>query len=289
MVSEMALASQGVGVNWRRLTSLTMTYLAVAGIALFILVPVYFLFILAFMPKAEVYSWPLPLFPQHFTLDNFRFFLTINPKIIPSIWRSIEVALTTILIALSIGGLAGYSFARFRFRGKNALKLSVLFVRMYPGVAVAIPMAVLFMRLGLYDTPFPIALALNYGVGNIGLTIWITASIFLGINEELEEQAMVLGLSRMGAFFRITLPLAAPGLAAAAIYTFIGAWNEVVIATLMTQFNPTLAAVTYHTVAAAAGSLHLQSAGGAFMAFPALIFTFIIKRYIIQMWGGVRI
>lgn len=288
-MNEATLAPQSVGVNWRRFTGLTLTYLAVAGIALFILVPVYFLFILAFMSRAEVYSWPMPLFPQHLTLDNFHFFLTINPKIIPSIWRSIEVALTTILIALSIGGLAGYSFARFRFRGKNALKLSVLFVRMYPGVAVAIPMAVLFMRLGLYDTPFPIALALNYGVGNIGLTIWITASIFLGINEELEEQAMVLGLSRMGAFFRITLPLAAPGLAAAAIYTFIGAWNEVVIATLMTQFNPTLAAVTYHTVAAAAGALHLQSAGGAFMAFPALIFTFIIKRYIIQMWGGVRI
>jgi len=277
------------GINWRKVAFQTMVYLAVAGIACFILVPVYFLFILSFMPKSEVYSWPLPLFPSKFTLDNYKFFLTINPKIIPSIWRSVEVALTTILIALTIGGMAGYAFARFQFRGKNALKLSVLFVRMYPAVAVAIPMAVLFMRLGLYDTPFPIALALNYGVGNIGLTIWITASIFMGINEELEEQAMVLGLSRAGAFLRITLPLAAPGLAAAAIYTFIGAWNEVVIATLMTQFNPTLAVVTYHTVADAAGSLHLQSAGGAFMAFPALIFTFIIKRYIIQMWGGVRI
>ena len=266
-----------------------MLYLAVAGAACFIIVPLYFLIILSFMPKADVYSWPLPLFPNHFSLENYRFFLLINPKILPSIYRSVEVALTTIFIALSIGGLAGYAFARFKFPGKNALKLSVLFVRMYPAVALAIPMAVMFMRFGLYDTPFPIALSLNYAVGNIGLTIWITASIFMGIPVEMEEQALVLGMSRMGAFLRITLPLAAPGLAAAAIYIFIGAWNEVVIATLMTQSNPTLAAITYQTVADSAGSLHLQSAGGAFMAFPALIFAFFIKRYIIQMWGGVRI
>ncbi len=278
-----------VGTNWRKLAGKTTLYLAVVGLVCFILVPVYFLFMLSFMPKAEAYSWPLHLYPHHFSLENYRFFLLINPKILPSILRSVEVALVTIVIALSIGGMAGYAFARFRFAGRNGLKLSVLFVRMYPAVALTIPMAVMFMRFGLYDTPFPIALALNYGVGNIGLTIWITASIFMGISVEMEEQAMVLGLSRAGAFLRITLPLAAPGLAAAAIYTFIGAWNETVIATIMTQANPTLAAVTYHTVADAAGSIHLQSAGGAFMAFPALIFAFFIKRYIIQMWGGVRI
>jgi len=278
-----------IGVNWRKLAGKTILYLAVAGLACFILVPVYFLFMLSFMPKAEAYTWPLSLYPHHVTLENYRFFLLINPKILPSILRSVEVALVTIAIALSIGGMAGYAFARFRFWGRNALKLSVLFVRMYPAVALTIPMAVMFMRFGMYDTPFPIALALNYGVGNIGLTIWITASIFMGISVEMEEQAMVLGMSRVGAFLHITLPLAAPGLAAAAIYTFIGAWNETVIATIMTQSNPTLAAVTYHTVADAAGSIHLQSAGGAFMAFPALIFAFFIKRYIIQMWGGVRI
>lgn len=278
-----------IGTNWRKLAGKTTLYLAIAGLACFILVPVYFLFMISFMPKAEAYSWPLHLYPHTFTLDNFKFFLLINPKILPSILRSVEVALMTILIAISIGGMGGYAFARFRFRGRNALKLSVLFVRMYPAIALTIPMAVMFMRFGMYDTKFPIALALNYGVGNIGLTIWITASIFMGISVEMEEQAMVLGLSRVGAFMRITLPLAAPGLAAAAIYTFIGAWNETVIATIMTQANPTLAAVTYHTVADAAGSIHLQSAGGAFMAIPALIFAFFIKRYIIQMWGGVRI
>ena len=278
-----------IGMNWRKLAGKTILYLAVAGLACFILVPVYFLFMLSFMPKAEAYSWPLSLYPHQVSLENYHFFLLINPKILPSILRSVEVALVTIAIALSIGGMAGYAFARFRFRGRNALKLSVLFVRMYPAVALTIPMAVMFMRFGMYDTPFPIALALNYGVGNIGLTIWITASIFMGISVEMEEQAMVLGMSRIGAFLHVTLPLAAPGLAAAAIYTFIGAWNETVIATIMTQSNPTLAAVTYHTVADAAGSIHLQSAGGAFMAFPALIFAFFIKRYIIQMWGGVRI
>jgi len=267
----------------RKIISSTFLYLMVAGISFIILTPVYFLILLSLLPEKEVYKWPLPGLPVGFTLENYRTFLLVNPDVLPSIIRSLEVAGLTILISLSIGGMAGYAFSRFRFVGKKVAKLSILWVHMYPGVALVIPMSILLMHYGFYDSP--IGLALAYSVGAIALTSWITASIFLRVPVELEEQAMVLGCNRLSAFRRVTLPLAAPGLAAAAIYIFIAAWNEVVMAVILTQFNPTLAVVVYQSVSGATGQLNLVAAGGVFMALPALIFAFLIKRYIIYMWG----
>jgi multiple sugar transport system permease protein len=183
--------------------------------------------------------------------------------------------------------MAGYAFARYAFKGKDLLKFSTLFVRMFPGVAIAIPMLKILVGMNFYDKP--IGLSLVYSIGNIALTVWITASIFMGIPESLEEAAQVFGASKARAFLRVTLPLALPGLAAAAMYSFLGAWNETVSAIILTQFNPTFSVIVYQTVLGAVGQVNLAAAGGMAMAIPAVIFTFFIRRYIRQMWGGVTI
>ena len=258
-------------------------YLFTAGISFIVLIPVYFLVLLSLLPEKDVYKWPIPWQPSGLTLENYRTFLLVNPEVLPSILRSLEVAGITILISLSIGGMAGYALSRFFFAGRNTAKVSILWVHMYPGVALVIPMAVMLMHYGLYDNP--IGLGLAYSVGAIALTSWITSSIFTRVPVELEEQAIVMGCNRISAFRRITLPLAAPGLAASAIYIFIAAWNEVVMAVILTQFNPTLPVVVYQSVSGATGQLNLVAAGGIFMALPALVFTFLIKKYIIYMWS----
>jgi len=158
---------------------------------------------------------------------------------------------------------------------------------MYPGVAIALPMVIILANMGFYDRP--IGLSLVYSVGSIALTVWITASIFLGIPVELEEAAQVFGATRFGAFMRVTLPLALPGLAAAAMYAFLGAWNETVSAIILTQFNPTFSVVVYQTLLGAVGQVNLAAAGGIVMALPAIVFTFLIRRYIRQMWGGITV
>jgi len=188
--------------------------------------------------------------------------------------------------------MAGYAFARYVFKGRNALKFSVLFVRMFPGVAIALPMVIILANTSvfgrtLYDEP--LGLSLVYSIGSIGLTVWITASIFLGIPRSLEEAALVFGATKFQAFMRITFPLALPGLAAAAMYSFLGAWNEVVSAIILTQFKPTFAVVVYQTLVGATGQVNLAAAGGMAMALPAIIFTFFIRKYINQMWGGVTV
>ncbi|HPF16550.1 MAG TPA: ABC transporter permease subunit [Thermotogota bacterium] len=218
---------------------------------------------------------------------NYITFFKVTRDSIPALMRSIQVALLTVLIALTIGGMSGYAFARFAFKGKNILKLSTLFVRMFPGIAIAMPMVIILAEMGFYDKP--IGLSLVYSVGQIALTIWITASIFMGIPVELEEAAQVFGRTRIGAFIHITLPLALPGLAASAMYAFIGSWAETAQAIVLTQFNPTFPVVVYQTMVGAKGMVNLIAAGGVTMALPAVLFTILIRKYILQMWGGVKV
>ncbi len=218
---------------------------------------------------------------------NYQTFFRITRNAGAALGRSLQIAAITILISLSIGGLAGYAFARYIFVGRNALKFSVLFVRMFPGLAIAMPMALIFARIGMYDKP--LSLALIYSIGSIGLTVWITASIFLGIPVSLEEAAQVFGATKLQAFIRITFPLALPGLAAAAMYAFLGAWNETIMALILTQFNPTFPVVVYKSLMGATGQVNLAAAGGMIMALPAIIFTFFIRKYINQMWGGITV
>lgn len=220
-------------------------------------------------------------------LANYILFFQVTRDAVPSVFRSLMVAGVTILISLSIGGMAGYAFARYFFKGKNILKLSVLFVRMFPAVSIAIPMVIILARMGLYDQP--IGLALVYSVGQISMSIWITASVFMAIPVSLEEAAMVFGTTKVGAFWHVTLPLALPGLAACAMYSFIGSWNEVISAVVLTQFNPTFPVVVYKALLGTQGQVNLSTAGSIAQALPAIIFTLIIRKYILQMWGGVKV
>jgi multiple sugar transport system permease protein len=218
---------------------------------------------------------------------NYSTFFNITRDAVPALLRSLQIAGVTILISLTIGGMAGFAFARYIFAGRDALKFSVLFVRMFPGVAIALPMVIILANMGFYDRP--IGLALVYSVGSISLTIWITASIFMGIPTALEEAAQVFGATKFQSFLRVTLPLALPGLAASAMYAFLGAWNETVSAIILTQFNPTFAVVVYQSLLGSVGQINLSAAGGLVMAIPSVIVTFFIRRYIQQMWGGVTI
>ncbi|MCD6396772.1 MAG: carbohydrate ABC transporter permease [Spirochaetaceae bacterium] len=220
-------------------------------------------------------------------LANYILFFQVVNGAPKAVLNSLMVAGATILISLTIGGMAGFAFARYFFKGKNILKLSVLFVRMFPAVSIAIPMVIILAKMGLYD--LPLGLSLVYSVGQISMSIWITASVFMSIPVSLEEAAMIFGTSRVGAFWHVTLPLALPGLAACAMLTFIGSWNEVISAVVLTQFNPTFPVVVYKALVGSQGQMNLITAGSVVQALPAIIFTLIIRKYIVQMWGGVKV
>ena len=220
-------------------------------------------------------------------LANYILFFQVINGAPRAVLNSLMVAGATILISLTIGGMGGYAFARYFFKGKSILKLSVLFVRMFPAVSLAIPMVIILAKMGLYDQP--LGLSLVYSVGQISMSIWITASVFMAIPVSLEEAAMIFGTTKVGAFWHVTLPLALPGLAACAMYSFIGSWNKVIAAVVLTQFNPTFPVVVYKALVGSQGQINLITAGSVAQAVPAIIFTLIIRKYIIQMWGGVKV
>lgn len=219
-------------------------------------------------------------------LYNFKTFFSITNNATKAVVNSIMAAGWTILISLTIGSMAGYAIARYKFIAKNQLNISLLLVRMFPGVAIAIPMLVYLIKMNFDNTMF--GLAIVYSVGNIALTAWITSSIFKGINVELEEASVVFGATKLQTFLKITLPLAFPGMVACSMYAFLGAWNDSITALILSSNNPTLSLLIYKALGMS-GSIQLSAAGAIILIIPALIFTFIIKNYINQLWGEVKL
>ncbi len=230
--------------------------------------------------------------PMEFTYPkdmfyNFKQFFSILPNATSSLKNSIIVSLLTILISLSVGSLAGYAIARYKFAFREQIYVSLLIVRMFPIVGISIPMAVMLIRFGMFDTL--IGLALLYSVPNIALTSWITSSIFVGINKELEEASMIFGANSFQTFMKITLPLAFPALAASSMYSFLTAWNDTLSALILTNKNGTLALAVYKAIGTTSSGIQYAAAGSIVLILPALVFTFIIRKYIGQMWGGVEL
>lgn len=252
----------------------------VALLCLWVLAPIYLLTVLAFTERQEVFAWPKTLWPRHLSLDTLAFFFDVQ-----GVWRSLRnsvvVALLTVVLALALGAPAGYALARYRFPGKDAYRVLILITRAFPLMILAVPLAVRFIDLGLYDTPW--AVALVHTALALPFAALITSSIFLGIPRELEEAAWTLGCTRLQAFVKLVLPLALPGLVATAIFAFVISWNEVFAASVLTIQNRTLTAFLLQSLDVS--PMHLKFAGGFVLVVPALIFIFAVRKYLFAMWG----
>jgi len=250
-------------------------------LAAWVLVPLYLIALAAFGSQATAYQYPKQLIPTSPSADTMEFFLN-SRGVIPSILNSLVVALLTILIGLSFGTPAGYALARFRFRGRNAFAVLVLTTKMFPIAILSIPLAVTFLQLGLYDNVLGVALV--HSAMALPFIILVTSGVFVAVSHELEEAAQTLGCSRWAAFLRIALPLALPGLAAAAIFTFVISWNETFAATILTLRERTLPAQVL--TALDQSPITFKFAGGFVMAAPAVAFIFFMRRYLLNLWGA---
>jgi multiple sugar transport system permease protein len=198
-----------------------------------------------------------------------------------ALWNSIQVATLTMIMSILVGAPAGYSLSRFEFKGKETFRILILLTRAFPLPLLALPLAVLFIRTGLDDTIF--GLALVHTTLAVPFAVLITFSLFSGIPMELEEAAWTLGCNRLTAFIKVVLPLILPGITASAIFAFVISWNEVFAAAVLTIENRTLTAFLLQNLDTSA--LHLKFAGGFILVVPALIFIFAVRKYLFAMWG----
>ncbi|HMO06140.1 MAG TPA: carbohydrate ABC transporter permease [Paracoccaceae bacterium] len=248
-------------------------------LVVWVLAPIWLLFVNALSAPSEVTGFPKSFVPS-FDFASLSFFFGFA-GVTKALWNSVQVAAVTMVLSIAIGAPAGYALSRFDFPGKEAFRFLVVMTRAFPLPLLALPLAVMFIRTGLDDTI--LGLALVHTTLALPFAVLITFSLFSGIPVELEEAAWTLGCTRPQAFFKVILPLAAPGIAASAVFAFVISWNEVFAAAVLTIQNRTLTAFLLQSLDVS--PLHLKFAGGAALVLPALIFIFAVRKYLFAMWG----
>ena len=252
---------------------------AIVLLCAWVLVPLYFLLINTLSSPEAVNAYPKSFVPE-FDLGSLQFFAVFE-GILTALKNSVLVAALTMVMSIAIGAPAGYALSRFEFRGKELFRLLILLTRAFPLPLLALPLAVMFIRTGIDDTVF--GLALVHTTLAIPFAVLITFSLFSGIPIELEEAAWTLGCNRLTAFQKVILPLVLPGITASAIFAFVISWNEVFAAAVLTIENRTLTAFLLQNLDTS--PLHLKFAGGFILVVPALIFIFAVRKYLFAMWG----
>lgn len=256
-------------------------YLLLAAIAvIWVLLPMYLVAANAFSTQQAVSGYPKPAFPNPLSLDTLRFFFSVD-GVWPAFWRSMLVAVLTMGLSLLLGAPAGYALARYSFPGSTLYRLLVLLTRAFPLAILSIPLAVRFMNWGLYDSALGVALV--HTALALPFAVLTTAGLFMGVPVELEEAAWTLHCTKVQAFFKVVLPLVLPGLAATAIFAFTISWNEVFAATILTLQHRTLPALLLTSLNEA--PLPFRFAGGFIMIIPAVVFIFMIRKYLFTLWG----
>jgi multiple sugar transport system permease protein len=199
-----------------------------------------------------------------------------------AVLNSLVVALSTALVNLVLGTFAAYSFSRIQFRGSQLLLIVYLLTRMVPGIAIIIPFYLVMRSLGLLDTYG--ALILSYTTFALPITIWILKDYFRTVPRELEDAARVDRCGWFRMMWQVFLPISAPGLVAAAIFSFMTAWNEFMFALFMTS---TISSQTIPVIAANFATdlntqVTLMAAAGVLAVVPPLVLVLICQRLIVQ-------
>jgi multiple sugar transport system permease protein len=206
--------------------------LGVAALLVFALFPIAWTAYTSVRPEQDIITDPTSLVPAAVTLDNYV--ATWRQTDFPQLMlNSLVVSAMTVAISLSLATFAAYSLSRSRFRGRSGVLMLYLGIRIIPGVLLLIPLFIVMQQLGLLDTR--VALALTYTTFTLPAAVWFMKGFFDGLPVDLENAARVDGCTRLGALFRVVLPLVRPGLAATAILVAIEAWNEVLFALLLTS------------------------------------------------------
>ncbi len=258
------------------------SYLVGVAVAMFILIPIYLITLMAFGTDEFISQFPKEFFHSARTLttETVVFFWEFR-GVQESIVTSLSVAGITIALSLLLGAPAGYALARYQFAGADAYRLGILATRAFPVVILAVPLVTTYITWGIDDSALGIALL--HTAMALPTTILVTASVFVGVSTDLEAAALTLGCTRREAFWRISLPLALPGLAASTIFTFVLSWNEVFGAAVLSSRNPTLPAKLVSQLGES--SLRFRFAGGFFILLPALVFMLFVRRYLMSLWG----
>ena len=250
-------------------------YALMALVLVVMLFPFYWMILTSFRSQVDNTS-PVPVWVFEPTLENYRNVIRRN-NFLEFTWNSFVIASLSTGLGLVLGLPAAYSIARFK---QNGLALAILVARLAPFITYLIPWYVAFRALKLLDTYT--ALTLTHLIVGMPLIIWIMISFFEDVPRELEEAAFVDGASRLGTFFRIILPLSAPGIVAAGILAFIFSWNQFLFSLVLSGPNTKPVPVAVFNFISY-GQIDFGGLGAAavLITLPVILLTLLIQRYIV--------
>jgi multiple sugar transport system permease protein len=271
----------------------TLLTLGGIGVSLYVLAPFAWLVLTSFLPEREALTVPIQWVPRQITLDNYATFF--NPsgtravvgsraaeQTLPSMGNSLIAAMGTASLNVVLGTLAGYSLARIRFRGSRKLLLAYVGSRMVPGIALIVPLYLTIKTYGLLDSLA--ALVITYLTFTLPFTIWLLKNYFQSIPRDLEEAALADGCTWGQMVVKVLLPVAAPGLVAAAMFAFMTAWNDYLFAVILTSSinSKTLPVVVAGFATDVTTERTLMAASGVLAVIPPLVLAFAFQRLIVQ-------
>lgn len=261
---------------------------------LVICLPGFWILLNSLRPTVEIMAKPPVWIPTELSLDAYvAMFGKVGQGGIP-VWdyfrNSLIISVTSTAIAIAIGMSGGYAFARYRFRGKSTLFLGFMLTRTVPGIALSLPLFIIYARLGIIDTHF--ALILTYVALNVPFTIWLIEGFFRQVPKDLAEAAQIDGCTRWQAFWQVEFPLAGPGIASAGIFAFLTSWNEFALASQFTRSvnSKTLPVGLLDYTSEFTIDWRGMCALAVVMIVPALALTFVIQKHLVSglTFGAVK-
>ncbi|GAA0950132.1 carbohydrate ABC transporter permease [Virgisporangium aurantiacum] len=244
--------------------------------------PTWWMVTSSFKPVNDIFAFPPSLLPTSPRLDAYRTVFELQP-FAQQYWNSLYIAVVVTIGTLAVSTMAGYAFARIRFRGANVLFVVILTGLLIPSEVTIVPLFQLFLKLGLTDTHWPLIIVPILGAPGV-LATFIMRQFFITLPRDLEEAARVDGLGHPGTFWRIALPLARPALGAVAIFTFLHSWNLYLepVVFLSTPEKFTLPQALTQYVDAYGGPMwNVQLAAASLTTLPVLaVFVFAQRQFV---------
>lgn len=254
------------------------------------LYPVLWVVKMALSPSQGFAMSPNPI-PTEITFDNFTHLITMNDGLFwRQLFNSVAISLATTVIGVGLACTAAYAFSRFRFPGREAGLASLLITQMFPGVVMAIPLYILLDKIGMLNSLT--GLVLVYSTSSIPFSVWMLKGYFDTIPKDLEEAAVMDGASQWVIFTKIILPLAQPAIVVTALFSFMTAWNEFILAATFlsddTQF--TLPVVLQRFVGDYSTQWGYFAAGAIIVSLPVVALFFKLQKYLVGglTAGGVK-
>lgn len=258
---------------------------------IFALFPVYWIILIAFRPRDEIFQFPAALLPSHMTLDNITtvwFGTETTEPIIGYLGSSLIISVSASILALIFGVMCAYALGRFRIGG-NFLSMWILSQRFLPPIALVVPLFMMFKQTGLLDTYT--GLIMLYTVFTIPIVVWLLLGYIEAAPPELEEAAYIDGAGYWTTFVQVALPVLRPGLSVAAVFTFIFIWNEYVLAYQLAGNKVATITVYLPRLRTAVAELYGEIAAASLLSvLPAILFAGMMQRFLVcgLAFGGLK-